>query len=70
MKCRFHLTLFLGAAGMIGCGSSQPIVTDPRQLKPESEEEVQVSKDLDRKINEEEGGSFDGKPPKARAARR
>ncbi len=70
MKSRFHLRLFLAAAGVIGCGSSQPTITDPRQLKPESEEEVQVSKDLDRKINEEEGGSFGGKPPKAGAARR
>lgn len=64
MRRRLGSVLFLAAVGLIGCGSDEPIMLDPSKLKPETEEQIKISKDMDEKINEEEGGSYGGKNSK------
>ena len=68
MRRRALLAMSFGVLGVIGCGSSETVITSPAQLKPETEAEVKKSKEMDEKINEEEGGSY-GKPSRPRASR-
>jgi len=59
---RFAALALLGVLGVIGCDTSQPIITSPSQLKPETEEQAKAAMTYDQKIREEEGGSFGAKP--------
>jgi len=62
---RFATLALLGVLAVIGCGTSQPIITDPSQLKPETPEQAKAAMSYDQKIRDEEGASYG-----AKAARR
>jgi hypothetical protein len=70
MRRQARLALVLGIVGVIGCGSSEPVITSPAQLKPMTPEEVKKVKQADEKVNEEEGGSYGGKNSKPGGAGR
>ena len=68
MRRRIDFLICLGVAAVMGCGSSGTVITDPSQLRPQTEEEIKVSKELDEKISEEEGNAYGKKPAKAARA--
>jgi hypothetical protein len=61
MQRRLRSVLFLAAVGLVGCGSDDSIMLDPSKLQPETEAQIKISKDMDEKINREEGGSYDAR---------